>query len=103
MKQATRADAKMWGPSIVDFGHRVITYPNGRELDWRVVGFSPRKANRTLYLPGGLDIQQKSLAKLGRHTTGKGCLYIKRLSDVDTKVLKEMITRAVKSVRDGDT
>lgn len=98
MKQVTHAEPKMWGPSIVGFGSRIIKYASGRELDWMIIGFSPRKANLTLYIPGELEKQASLLKKLGKHTTGKGCLYIKKLTDVDTKVLKELLSLSVKGV-----
>ena len=99
MKQATRSEPKMWGSSIIGFGSRLLKYPNGRELDWMVIGFSPRKANITLYLAGGVEKQKALLKKLGKHSTGKGCLYFKKLSDVDKKVLKDMISASVQSVK----
>jgi len=98
MKQVTRADGKMWGSSIIGFGNRHLKYESGRELDWMVIGFSPRKANITLYIPGELEKYNALLKKLGKYTTGKGCLYIKKLEDVDKKVLKEVINESVKSV-----
>ena len=97
MKQATRSDPKMWGSSIVGFGSRHLKYASGRELDWMVIGFSPRKANITLYLPGGVENQAALLKQLGKYTTGKGCLYIKKLKDVDTKVLKELVNDSVQT------
>ena len=102
MKQATRSDPKMWGSSIVGFGSRHLKYASGRELDWMVIGFSPRKANITLYMPGGLENQTDLLKKLGKYTTGKGCLYIKKLKDVDTKVLKELVNESVQTVEKSD-
>ena len=99
MKQATHADAKMWGSSIIGFGSRHLKYDSGRELDWMVIGFSPRKANITLYLPGGVEEQKDVLKNLGKYTTGKACLYIKKLEDVDKKVLKEVISESVKSAK----
>ncbi|MFN8381421.1 MAG: DUF1801 domain-containing protein [Anaerolineales bacterium] len=95
MQQATKAEPKMWGSSIVGFGTQHLKYASGRELDWMIIGFSPRKQNLTLYVPGSLDSYSDLLEKLGKHTTGKGCLYIKTLKDVDTKVLKELIKRSV--------
>jgi hypothetical protein len=97
MSKATKDKPKMWGAAIVGFGSRVIKYDSGRELDWMQIGFSPRKANLTLYIGIGAPELQEPLAKLGKYTTGKGCLYIKRLSDVDRKVLKEMITISAKT------
>jgi hypothetical protein len=102
MKQATRSDPKMWGSSIVGFGSRHLKYASGRELDWMVIGFSPRKANITLYLPGGVENQAVLLKKLGKYTTGKGCLYIKKLKDVDTKVLKQLVNDSVQTVEESD-
>ena len=99
MSAATKAPPKMWGSAIVGFGSRVLKYPSGRELDWMVCGFSPRKANLTLYPCGSLDALAPHLAKLGKHTTGKGCIYIKRLSDVDLKVLKAMVAASLKEVK----
>lgn len=103
MKQVTRSDPKMWGSSIVGFGSRRLKYASGREIDWMLIGFSPRKANITLYITGGLEQQATLLKKLGRYTTGKGCLYIKRLTDVDPKVLKELISRSVQTATDSET
>ena len=99
MKQATKADPKMWGSSIVGFGTQHLKYASGRELDWMVIGFSPRKQNLTLYIPGSLESYAELLKKLGKHTTGKGCLYVKSLKDVDAKVLKELIQRSVKATK----
>jgi hypothetical protein len=97
MKQATKAEPKMWGSSIIGFGSTHLKYANGRELDWMIVGFSPRKQNLTLYLAGNFKAATDLLQKLGKHKTGGGCLYIKTLKDVDTKVLKELIQRSVKA------
>jgi hypothetical protein len=97
--KAAKAPPVMWGSAIVGFGHRVLRYPDGRETDWMAIGFSPRKANTTLYLAGGLDTYADLLAALGTHTTGKGCLYIKRLSDVDLAVLRKVVARSVSQAR----
>ena len=99
MRQASQAGPKMWGPSIVGFGSRTLKYESGRELDWMIIGFSPRKGNTVLYLPGGSPRHEALLGKLGKHKTGKGCLYIKHLADVDSKVLKELITQSVASCK----
>jgi hypothetical protein len=95
------APGTMWGSSIVGYGSRVLTYPNGRTMDWMVTGFSPRAANLTLYLGLGDTFAGRDalLARLGPHTTGKGCLYIKRLADVDTKVLAELVKQSVAATR----
>lgn len=96
MQKATKADPKMWGPAIIGFGDRVIKYDSGRELDWFDIGFSPRKGTLTLYGLKGAKQADILLAKLGKHTAGGGCLYIKRLSDVDVGVLQKLIDGAVK-------
>jgi hypothetical protein len=98
MKQATKSEPKMWGPSIVGFGDYHYVYGSGRENDWFLAGFSPRKQNLTLYLMSGLDRYKDLLKKLGKYSTGKGCLYIKKLADVDTKVLKELVEESVKAM-----
>jgi uncharacterized protein DUF1801 len=99
MKKATRAQPKMWGPSIVGFGDYHYKYDSGREGDWFRAGFSPRKDALTLYLMSGLGWPDRAdlMSKLGKHKTGKGCLYIKQLSDVDVRVLERLISRSVKS------
>ncbi len=102
MKQVTRSDPKMWGSSIIGFGSRRLKYASGRELDWMLTGFSPRKGNITLYILSGFEKQAALLKKLGKHSTGKGCLYIKKLKDVDTKVLKELISESVQTVKKSD-
>lgn len=98
MKQVVKAEPKMWGSSIVGVGERRLKYASGRELDWMILGLSPRKQNITLYLTGGLDPHKTELKKLGKHTTGKGCLYIKKLEDVDKSVLKSILTGSVKEL-----
>ena len=95
MKKATKAEPKMWGTSIVGFGDHHYTYASGREGDWFITGFSPRAQNLTLYMMGGFD--GEILKRLGKYKTGKGCLYINKLSDVDLKVLHELITKSVKT------
>ncbi len=98
MKKATKDKPKMWGPSIIGFCDVHLKYESGRELDWFRIGFSPRKQNITLYLSGTLDSRATLLKKLGKHKTGKGCLYINKLSDVDTKVLEKIITQSAKGL-----
>jgi hypothetical protein len=99
MKQATRAEPKMWGASIVGFGSYHYKGKSGREGDWMLTGFSPRKQNLTLYLMLGFERHDSLLKNLGKHSLGKGCLYIKRLSDVDKKALKKLITESVKVMK----
>jgi Domain of unknown function (DU1801) len=98
MQKATGRKAEMWGESIVGFGRYEITYASGSKADWPVVGFSPRKNDLTVYLMEGFDQQQALLAKLGKHKTGKVCLYLKRLADVDAAVLAELIDRSVQAM-----
>jgi hypothetical protein len=95
MSAATGETAKMWGPSIIGFGDIHLKYDSGRELDAFKVGFSPRKANITLYLPTEFDDRDRLLADLGKHTTGKSCVSIKRLEDVDRRALVNLIESAV--------
>lgn len=96
MEKVTKAKGKMWGSAIIGFGDQHLKYESGRELDWFVMGFSPRKQNLTLYISGTVEKQQTLLKKLGKHKTGKGCLYIDKLEEVDMAVLKEIIIRGVK-------
>jgi hypothetical protein len=97
MKQATKEEPRMWGSSIIGFGSIHLKYASGRELDWMIVGFSPRKQNLTLYLSGIFKSYTDLLQKLGKYKTGSGCLYIKALKDVDTTVLEELIQRSVEA------
>lgn len=95
MRKATKEEPKMWGSAIIGFGNIRIKSPNtGREVEWMKIGFSPRKANISLYI--GVEKHAEALKKLGKHKTGKGCLYINKLADVDIKVLKTMIEVSVK-------
>ena len=96
MSAATGAPPKMWGANIIGFGSQNLKYASGRELDWMIVGFSPRKANITLYLSTGEAWNEDLLGKLGKHKTGMGCLYIKRLANVDEDVLKKLIDESVR-------
>ncbi len=101
MKQATKSEPKMWGTSIIGFGSRLLKYESGRELDWMLIGFSPRTQNITLYVLNGSKKQESLLKKLGKYTTGKGCLYIKKLKDVDTRVLKELVSESAQTAKAG--
>lgn len=97
MKAATGDDPVIWGSSIIGFGNiRYKSPKTGREVDWLKIGFSPRKANLTLYISVAIQEHADALKKLGKHKTGGGCLYINKLSDVDLKVLKGMIKVAAK-------
>ena len=93
-RRLTGEKPKMWGPAIVGFGKTIIKYADGRELDWPAAAFSPRKQNLTLYAYTGTEKQRKLLEKLGKHSTSVSCLYIKRLTDVDLKVLEKVIADA---------
>jgi Domain of unknown function (DU1801) len=99
MQSVTGNKPAMWGPSIIGFDSYHYTYESGREGDMPIVGFSPRKAANVLYGAIGFDGAEALLAKLGKHTTGKGCLYIKKLADVDMKVLKILLEKAVAATR----
>ncbi len=91
MRQTTGEEPKMWGASIIGFGSYHYMGKGGREGDWMRIGFSPRKQNLVLYLMGGLDAHAGLLSRLGKYTTGVGCLYIKKLEDVDRQLLEELI------------
>lgn len=95
MKQVTGEEAVMWGASIVGFGSYHYKYASGRENDWFLVGFSPRKQNLTLYIMSGFDHYDALLSDLGKYKTGKSCLYINKLEDVDEGVLRELIKQSV--------
>src|SRR5437870_2170117 len=96
MEAATGSKPVMWGASIVGFGTKKYKYASGQEVDWPLIGFSPRKQSLVLYVMSGEDSHADLLAKLGKHSVGKGCLYIKRLSDVDLPTLKRLINASVK-------
>ena len=95
MSRHTGQPPVLWGPNIIGFGSTHLKYASGRELDWPVIAFSPRKTALTLYLTCDIKQHQALLDKLGKHKTGVGCLYIKRLSDLDAKVLEKMVKVAV--------
>ncbi|MGI9249367.1 MAG: DUF1801 domain-containing protein [Woeseiaceae bacterium] len=99
MREATGSRAKMWGANIVGFGEYHYKYESGREGDFMITGFSPRKQSLTLYVIPGFKHFDPLMSKLGQHKTGKSCLYIKRLSDIDEKVLKRLIVSSVKYMR----
>lgn len=92
MRKASGEEPKMWGSSIIGFGNKRYKSPaTGREVDWLRIGFSPRKANLSLYLVVDIKEHEAALKKLGKHKAGVGCLYINKLEDIDMKVLKAMI------------
>ena len=95
MKAATKSEPAMWGTSIVGFGRHQYKYPGGRELEWFIVGFSPRKQDLTLYIMPGVERYPELMKKLGKHKTGKSCLYIKKLEDIDLPTLKKLIKESI--------
>jgi hypothetical protein len=99
MQQVTGLEPTMWGDKIVGFGSYHYKYDSGREGDMMLTGFSPRKQNLSLYIMGGLENYSSLLEKLGRHSTGGSCLYIKRLDDVDLSTLKRLIDESVQRIR----
>jgi hypothetical protein len=99
MQGAAGEKPRMWGPSIIGFGSYHYRYESGREGDMPLIGFSPRKVATVLYNLTGPDDCKVLLAKLGKHTTGKGCLYIKKLADVDQQVLRAMAVKSVAAMR----
>jgi hypothetical protein len=94
MKKVTKCEPKMWGSSIVGFGDHHYRYESGREGDTFILGFSPRKDAITVYLCAGIERFSETLEKLGKHKTGKGCLYIRRLDDVDESILATLLKKA---------
>lgn len=100
MREITQEEPKLWGPSIIGFGKHRYRYETGREDNSFLTGFSPRKANLTIYINGGFDRHAALMGRLGKHTTGKVCLYIKRLSDIDQDVLRELVQESVAFVRE---
>ncbi len=99
MKKITKEEPVMWGPSIVGFGRYHYKYASGREGDWFLTGFSPRKQNLTIYIMSGFKRNNELMKKLGKHKTGSSCLYINRLEDLDMKILKELITESLKYMK----
>lgn len=102
MKEVTGEPPRMWGDAIVGFGSYRYRYPTGREGDWFLTGFSPRKQSLTLYIMSGFDRYESLLAELGKHSTGKSCLYVKRMQDVDKSVLNELVRQSVEHMRKAD-
>ena len=99
MRSATGSRARMWGANIVGFGEYHYKYASGREGDFLITGFSPRKQALTVYVIPGFKHFESLMSKLGKYKTGKSCLYIKRLSDVDENVLEQLIVRSVRYMR----
>ena len=99
MSEVTGEEAKMWGKSIVGFGTYHYVYASGQEGDWMAAGFSPRKQSLTLYIMAGFPRFEALMKNLGKYTTGKSCLYIKKLEDVDEKVLRGLIRASYEHVK----
>jgi hypothetical protein len=99
MQEATGDRPRIWGSGMVGFGSYHYKYASGREGDWFLTGFAPRKNDLTLYIMPGFDRFEALMKKLGKHKTGKSCLYIKRLSDIDPAVLKELVADSVAYMR----
>ena len=99
MAQVTGETAQMWGDSIVGFGRYRYRYASGREGEWPLVGFSPRKQNLTLYIMAGFDHYDELLERLGKYSTGKSCLYVKKLEDVDRAVLEALVRASVEHMQ----
>jgi hypothetical protein len=100
MKKVTNAEPKMWGTSIVGFGTRDYEGASGTST-WMEIGFSPRKANLTLYIMTGIERHPELFERLGKYKNGKGCLYLKRLADIDIKILEQIIRESVARIRSG--
>ena len=98
MKKVTGAQPQMWGTSIVGFGRYHYKYASGREGEWFLAGFSPRKGNLTLYIMSGFDRYESLMGKLGKYKTGKSCLYIKQIKDVNLDTLSELVRRSVEHI-----
>lgn len=99
MKRATRAQPRMWGSSIVGFGTYHYQYGSGRQAEWFLTGFAPRKQDLTLYIMAGPARYKPLLAKLGKYKTGRACLYIKRLTDVNLTVLQRLVSASVRRMK----
>ncbi len=99
MREVTQEEPIMWGDSIIGFGNYHYKYKSGREGDWFLIGFSPRKQSLTLYIMSGFDNYEEKLKKLGKFKTGKSCLYINKLEDVNISILKELIADSINYVK----
>lgn len=103
MRDISGEDAVLWGDSIVGFGSYHYKYASGREGDWMLTGFSPRKQNLTIYIMSGFDEYQELMERLGKYKTGKSCLYIKKLEDIDVKILKELIKKSIAHMKESNS
>ena len=100
MRDVTGEEPRMWGDGIIGFGRYHYVYDSGREGDWFLAGVSPRKQSLTVYIMAGFDRYDELMAKLGKHRTGESCLYINKLEDVDTEVLRELVAASVDHMRE---
>lgn len=98
MKRVTGQEPKIWGGSIVGFGAYHYKYPSGHEGDWFLTGFAPRKQNMTLYIMAGFDRYAELMSKLGKYKTGKSCLYVKKVEDIDMEVLEDLVKSSVEYI-----
>ena len=103
MEEITGEKPMMWGPTMVGFGTYDYKYASGREGDWFVAGFAPRKANLVVYIMSGFKAHDTLMRRLGKHKTGSSCLYINKLDDIDMEVLRELVRRSVEHVSDTST
>jgi hypothetical protein len=103
MREITGEEPKMWGDSIIGFGTYHYKYASGRTGEWFLTGFSPRVQNLTLYIMSGFDTYDELLGKLGKHSTGKSCLYVKHLENIDIDILKELVANSVKHMKTTNT
>lgn len=99
-EEVTGEKARMWGTSIIGFGKYHYVYESGREGDWMITGFSPRKTKHSLYIMSGFDQFDELMSKLGKYKTGKSCLYVNKLEDINIPVLKELINRSAVYIKD---
>jgi len=100
MQAAAGAPPRMWGKSIVGFGHYDYTYASGRSGSWMRIGFAPRKRDLTLYIMAGFDAYAELMGSLGKHKTGRSCLYVKRLADLDADVLRALFEQSLAWMRE---
>ena len=99
MRRVTGEEPVMWGPSIVGFGRYRYRYASGQEGDWPIAGFSPRKQNLSIYIMTGFEASDALLSRLGKHKTGKSCLYVNKLADVDLEVLETLVRASVAEMK----
>lgn len=99
-KEVSGEEPRMWGPSIIGYGKYRYVYESGREGEWMLTGFSPRKAKHSLYIMSGFDRFDELMNQLGKHKTGKSCLYVNKLDDIDLEVLKELIAASIEAVKE---